>query len=47
MSAIHKGNTVAKGRIHINNGEINKMVYPNQIPEGFNKGRIYRRKVWL
>ena len=47
MSLAHKGNTVAKGRIHINNGEINKMVYPNQIPEGFNKGRIYRRKVWL
>ena len=47
MSLAQKGNTVAKGRIHINNGEINKMVYPNQIPEGFNKGRIYRRKVWL
>lgn len=35
-----KGNTVIKGRIWMNNGVINKMVYPNESPEGFVKGRL-------
>jgi hypothetical protein len=29
-----------KGRIYVNNGFICKMIYPNEIPEGFIRGRI-------
>ena len=39
-----KGNTIGKGRIHVTNGKINKMVFPNEIPKGFIPGRIYIRK---
>lgn len=35
--------TARKGRICVNNGVINKMVYPNEIPEGFVRGVL--RKV--
>lgn len=40
---------IPKGRIHITNGEINKMIYPEELPEwelkGFKKGRtIYKNK---
>ena len=28
------------GRIWVNNGIVNKFVYPDQIPEGFEKGRL-------
>jgi len=34
------GNTVAKGRIWVNNGAIEKMVYADNIPDNFVKGRI-------
>tara|TARA_R110002050_G_C8714617_1_gene495851 strand:- start:45 stop:620 length:576 start_codon:yes stop_codon:yes gene_type:complete len=30
------------GRIHVNNGVLSKMVYPNDIPNGFVKGRLKR-----
>ena len=39
-----KGNTIGQGRIHVTNGKINKMVFPNEIPEGFTLGRTYIRK---
>ena len=39
------GNTIAKGRIYVNNGKITKMVYPDEIPDGFKKGRLYKRTV--
>lgn len=32
--------SVNKGRIWVNNGVVNKMVYPNEIPEGFVKGML-------
>lgn len=35
------GNTIIRGRIWVNNGVISKMVYPNEIPEGFVSGRIF------
>ena len=38
------GNQVAKDRIWVNNSIISKMVYPNEIPLGFQRGRIYKRK---
>lgn len=42
------GNTVGLGRIHINNGVINKMIYPDELEmyleQGFKVGRIYSRK---
>jgi len=34
-----------KGRIWINNGIENKFIYPNEIPDGYVKGRIYKRKI--
>lgn len=35
------GNTVAKGRIWINNGTVSKMIYPTDIiPDGYKLGRI-------
>ena len=40
---INMSNAV-KGRVWINNGEINKQVTPDKIPEGFIRGRIYKRK---
>ena len=39
----NKGNQVAKGRIWVNNGILSKMVYPEMIPDGFTKGRVYGR----
>lgn len=36
---INIGNKVAHGRVWINNGITNKMVYPHEIPEGYVKGR--------
>lgn len=38
------GNTIARGRVWINNGTVNKFVYPDQIPGGFVKGRLTLRK---
>lgn len=44
MSIAHKGqNTWLKDTIFVNNGFINKRVYPDQIPEGFKKGRISKK----
>jgi hypothetical protein len=37
------GNTNTRDRIWVNNGVINKMVYPNEIPEGFVKGQLKKR----
>lgn len=37
----NSGNTIIRGRIWVNNGVISKMVYPNEIPEGFVSGRIF------
>lgn len=34
------GNTVAKGRIWVNNGEETRMVYSDEIPDGFVRGRL-------
>lgn len=36
----NKGNTYAKGRIWINNGVVEKMVYCSSIPENFSIGRL-------
>lgn len=38
---VHLGNEITKGRIWVNNGIENKMVYKDQIPNGFKKGRLY------
>lgn len=47
MSDSSKGNTAVKGRIHINNGEICKMIKPEDLQTYLDKGwicgRIYRR----
>lgn len=34
-----------KGKIWINNGIINKFVYPDEIPEGFVKGRLKNKQI--
>lgn len=39
MAEAKKGNTVARGRVWVTNGETTKMVYKNNIPEGFKLGR--------
>lgn len=39
----NSGNTIIRDRIWVNNGVVNKMVYPNQIPDGFVRGIL--RKV--
>ena len=50
ISDKNKGNTAVKNRIHINNGTISKMVYPEDLDkylkDGFKLGRLYfkRRK---
>lgn len=45
MSIAHKGkNNWSKGRIIVNNGSINKSVFPDQIPEGFVKGKLIKLK---
>ena len=45
ISSVHKGNTVVKGRVHITNGTINKMIYlKDGIPEGFVRGRTIVKK---
>jgi hypothetical protein len=38
------GNTVAKGRIWVTNGTLDKMVYSDRIPEGYKPGRVKNRK---
>jgi len=38
-SIANKGNTIAKGRVWVNNGETTKMVYKDNIPNGFKLGR--------
>lgn len=38
LSESQKGNTIARGRVWVNNGVENKFVYPDQIPEGFVRG---------
>ena len=47
MSLGKKGNDYVKGRIHINNGEICKMIKPEDLQTYLDKswicGRIYRR----
>ena len=43
-----KGNKIGINRIHINNGTISKMIYPEEleyyISQGYQRGRIYKRK---
>ena len=39
-----KMSNAVKGRVWINNGVINKQVNPDNILEGFVRGRIYKRK---
>ena len=36
--------TIVKGRTHVTNGIINKFVFPDNIPDGFKRGRIVKRK---
>ena len=43
LKKANAGNTIIRGRIWVNNGVINKMVYPNDIPAGFFRGML--RKV--
>ena len=33
-----------RGKIFVNNGFLNKMVYKENIPDGFVKGNLYRMK---
>lgn len=43
LSKSNSGNTNIRGRIWVNDGFVNKMVYPDNIPDGFERGRIYSR----
>lgn len=49
ISARQKGNTICKGRIHINNGEQSKMIYPNELDNylnnGWKRGRLKLNKL--
>lgn len=49
ISNANKGNTVAKNRIHINNGVISKMIYEDELEyyfkNGFVKGRLCHDEV--
>ena len=41
FNAMHKKQAAKiKGRIRVNNGIEERTVYPNEIPEGFVKGRL-------
>lgn len=43
LEACIKMSDSRKGKIWVHNGELNKRVYPDQIPEGFVKGRLINR----
>lgn len=42
MSQSRRGNTNVRGRVWVNNGVINKSVYPNEIPDGFVRGKLQK-----